>query len=95
MVGLAVEQPAWGQVRVADAVKERGMSISPFSVRCVWQRYGLANMKKRLKALEGKMAETGVILTGSRIATLKGLGRHNRCEGQRGLPWQTSSCLPQ
>src|SRR5262245_57376518 len=28
-VGLAVDQPAWGQVRVSEALKRRGLSISP------------------------------------------------------------------
>ena len=38
-VALAIEQPAWGQVRVSEALKRRGLSISPAGVRCVWQRH--------------------------------------------------------
>src|SRR3989442_13503654 len=34
-VELAIEQPAWGQVRVSEALKRRGLSISPAGVRCV------------------------------------------------------------
>src|SRR6266480_4848908 len=41
VVGLAIEQPAWGQVRVSEALKRRGLSISPAGVRCVWQRHDL------------------------------------------------------
>ena len=41
-VALAIEQPAWGQVRVSEALKRRGLSISPAGVRCVWQRHDLA-----------------------------------------------------
>ena len=33
-VELAIEQPAWGQVRVSEALKRRGLSISPAGVRC-------------------------------------------------------------
>lgn len=29
VVEMAIEQPAWGQVRVSEALKRRGLSISP------------------------------------------------------------------
>ena len=29
VVDMAIEQPAWGQVRVSEALKRRGLSISP------------------------------------------------------------------
>jgi hypothetical protein len=37
------EVPAWGQVRVSEALKRRGLSISPAGVRCVWQRHDLTS----------------------------------------------------
>ena len=71
VVEMAIEQPAWGQVRVSEALKRRGLSISPAGVRCVWQRHDLTSIKHRLKALEAKAAQDGILLTEAQIAALE------------------------
>src|ERR1700752_4931515 len=71
VVALAIDQPAWGQVRVSEALKRRGLSISPAGVRCVWQRHDLTSMKHRLKALEAKVAQDGILLTEAQIQALE------------------------
>jgi transposase InsO family protein len=71
IVELAIKYPAFGQVRVAAKLAERGIKLSPSGVRSVWQRHDLETMKKRLKALEEKVAKDGYVLTESQIEALE------------------------
>ena len=71
IVAMAIDQPAWGQVRVSEMLKRQGLSISPAGVRCVWQRHDLTSIKHRLKALEAKVAQDGILLTEGQIAALE------------------------
>jgi len=48
-------------VRVSEALKRQGLSISPAGVRCVWQRHDLTSIEHRLKALEAKVAQDGIL----------------------------------
>jgi hypothetical protein len=71
VIQYAIDEPAHGQVRVFNELRNKGVFVSPSGVRSVWLRHDLANFEQRLKALEAKVEEDGLILTESQVQALE------------------------
>ncbi len=68
---FALEYPAYGQARTSNELRKLGIFVSPSGVRSIWLRHDLANFKKRLKALEVKIANDGGVLTEAQVQALE------------------------
>lgn len=82
VIDLAIENPALGQLRASNELKKRGVLISSSGVRSVWLRNDLENIKKRLKALEAKSAQDGLVLTEAQLAALETMKSQRQAKGE-------------
>ena len=82
VIQYAIDEPAHGQVRVSNELRRKGIFVSASGVRSVWLRHDLANFKLRLKALEAKVAEDGIILTESQVQALEGKKQDDEACGE-------------
>lgn len=71
IVKMAFDYPAYGQQRVCNELKKKGLFVSSGGVRSVWLRHDLEVFDKRLKALEATMAQDGIILTEAQMIALE------------------------
>jgi len=71
VIDYAIAEPAHGQHRTSNELRKKGIFVSGSGVRSIWLRHDLENFKKRLKALEQKVAEDGIVLTDAQVAALE------------------------
>lgn len=75
---FALDYPAHGQVRVSNELRKQGTFVSPSGVRSIWLRHTLQSRKLRLRALEKKVADEGIVLTEAQVVALE----HQRATDQ-------------
>ena len=71
VIDYAIQYPAYGQHRTSNELRKQSVFVSASGVRSIWLRHDLENFKKRLKALEAKVAQDGIQLNDQQIAALE------------------------
>lgn len=71
VVKMAFDYPAFGQQRTCNELRKQGIFISAGGVRSVWMRHDLEVFDKRLKALEARVAQEGIILTEAQVIAME------------------------
>ena len=78
----AIASPAHGQARTSNELRKVGIFVSGSGVRSIWLRHGLESFRKRLRALEEKVAREQFILTEAQVAALEKKKQDDEVHGE-------------
>jgi len=79
---FAIAYPAYGPLRASNELLKQGICVSSGGVKSIWVRNNLGVMKDRLKALEKKVEEEGIILTEDQVAALERQKNEKEAHGE-------------
>lgn len=82
VVAFAIERPGYGSLRASNELKKQGICVSQGGVRSIWLRHDLETFKKRLKALEAKVAQEGFILTEAQLQAFESAKKEKEAHGE-------------
>lgn len=82
VLDIALANPALGQHRVCNELKQKGIIISGGGVRSIWLRHNLETFKKRLKNLEAHSAKEGILLTEDQLKCLEKAKNEREAHGE-------------
>ncbi len=82
VINLAISNPALGQKRASHELLQKGIMVSSSGVRSIWLRNDLETFKKRLKALEAKSAQDGILLTEEQLRCLEKAALEKEAHGE-------------
>jgi transposase InsO family protein len=81
IVEFSLEQPAFGQIRVANDEEAWPLDLAGWRARRR-QRHDLETMEKRLKALEAKVAQEGLIRTEAQVIAFEKAKTEKEAHGE-------------
>jgi transposase InsO family protein len=80
VIGLSLEHPAWGQMKISDHLRLEGVTVSPTTVRNIWIKENMETRYKRVLRLEVEKNGKDVGLTEEQIKLLE---KANLCFRER------------